>query len=283
MTSDTARELRAIAISISESPDMAAFGVSKGHLRHAMAETALFLLSTGKELAYGGDLRSQGFTDLLFELVLRYRRAGDSNARVVDYLAWPVHIRMATEELASRAENVASFARVVLLRKHGEPLAMEDRRALTPHEPDDAEWETGLTAMRQTMRSHSDARVLFGGRVEGYKGRMPGVGEEALLSLQAQQPVFLAGGFGGCARDIAETLGLVEAWSRSRTAWPGRHEFERYEQSDLRNGLTPDENQRLADTRHVDQAVALVLRGLHRLRIDSADSAASGDEEGAGA
>ena len=47
------------------------------------------------------------------------------------------------------------------------------------------------------MRQETRARIVLGGRVAGYKGRMPGIAEEALLSLQAQQPVFLLGGFGG--------------------------------------------------------------------------------------
>lgn len=57
------------------------------------------------------------------------------------------------------------------------------------------------------MMSDSDARVVIGGRVEGYKGAMPGIAEEVLLSLKAGKPIFLVGGFGGCTRDLAETLG----------------------------------------------------------------------------
>ena len=75
--------------------------------------------------------------------------------------------------------------------------------------------------MRRTMRGEIDARILMGGQVENYKGRMPGVAEEALLSLRSGQPVFLLGGLGGCARDIAETVGLADSWAGTRYAWPG--------------------------------------------------------------
>ena len=71
--------------------------------------------------------------------------------------------------------------------------------ALPSHAPDDGEWARGLTAMRRTMLLQSDARIVLGGRVEGYKGRLPAVAEETLLSLRAGQPVFVLGGFGGCA------------------------------------------------------------------------------------
>ena len=280
MTVLIARELRAIAMSISDSPDMGAFGLGDGHLRHATAEIALFLLSSGNNLAYGGDLRSHGFTELLFQLDLRYRRQGELGPKVVDYLAWPVHIRMNTDDLVSRARKTRGFVQLVLLGKHGEPLAMEERRALPSHEPDKAEWETGLTAMRRTMRSQSHARVVLGGRIDGYRGRMPGVAEEALLSLECQQPVFLVGGFGGCTRDIAETLELVDRWAGSRAKWPGRQEFDKYRQRDLRNGLTLGENRKLADTPHVDQAITLMLRGLHRLESDGAGIDTHEHEEG---
>ena len=118
--------------------------------------------------------------------------------------------------------------------------------------------------MRLVMRRETHARVVLGGRVSGYKGTMPGIAEEALLSLQKDQPLFLLGGFGGCTRDIAETLGLVERWAGSRRAWPGRDLFERFP-PELNNGLTEEENTTLARTPQIDQANVLVMRGLHRL------------------
>ena len=79
------------------------------------------------------------------------------------------------------------------------------------------EWSAGLTSMRRIMHAKADARVVLGGRVDGYKGTMPGIAEECLMSLKSGQPAFLLGGFGGCARDISETLGLVDCWASSLT------------------------------------------------------------------
>ena len=116
------------------------------------------------------------------------------------------------------------------------------------------------------MRKRIDARILLGGRVEGYKGRLPGIAEEALLSLQSGQPVFLLGGFGGCARDIAEALDLAPAWQGSREQWPGRSDFRGYGPESLRNGLSYEENRVLATTPYIDQSLPLILRGLRSLR-----------------
>ena len=272
MTSTVDMRASVVGVSVSESPDMAGLGLSDGHLRDATAEIATHLLASGASLAYGGDLRGGGFAELLFELIQRYRPQSDSvhETRVTDYLAWPVHIRMASSELQAIEQELRGAALLALLDIHGKRLAMEDRQELPTHEPNKHEWAEGLTAMRQLMREETDVRVLLGGRLDGYKGSMPGTAEEALLSLQSGQPVFLLGGFGGCARDIAETIGLVDTWAGSRSSWHGRTVFKDYTPEALNNGLALEENQVLARTPYIDEAVMLLLLGLHRLRNNKA-------------
>ena len=55
----------AVGVSVSESPDMQALGLSDDHLRDAMAEIALQVLASGTSLACGGDLQLHGFTEVL--------------------------------------------------------------------------------------------------------------------------------------------------------------------------------------------------------------------------
>ena len=279
MTVQEIDHARTIGISISDSPDMQILGLSHGHLRDAMTGVATHLLSSGDDLAYGGDLRYGGFTQVLLELVSRYTKERNvfisyhhedqekvgKLTRVINYFAWPVHIRFTNDELDALTEEVGDVAELMLLDLEGEAISLERRKAISPDDPDDAAWSNGLTAMRQAMAGRIDARIILGGRVEDFKGRMPGVAEEALLSLEAGQPVFLLGGFGGCARDIAETLALVDPWLGSREPWPGRSIFEKFGPESLLNGLSTEENRILAQTPHIDQALPLVLRGLRRL------------------
>lgn len=257
---------RTVAISTSDSPDVDALGLSEGHHREAVADLAMYLLASGASLAYGGDLRNPGFAELLFEMVMSYRQVGDTSTRVSDYLAWPVHISMAAGDLNEHSGDLPESVQLVLIDLDGRRMPMEARTALPSRVPTARQWSEGLTSMRQTMHGETDARVVMGGRVEGFRGRMPGIAEETLLSLQSGQPVYLLGGFGGCTRDIAETIGLVDAWAGSRSAWPSRRLFELYGPDDLNNGLSAEENRVLACTPHIDQAVTLVMRGLHRLR-----------------
>ena len=267
MTSPDTKTPTTVGISVSESPDLRALGLSDGHLHDAMAEIALHMLASGRSVAYGGDLRQHGFTELLFQLVGRYRNHPRHSGTIVvtDYLAWPVHIRMTSDELAAFSTEHAAAARLVFLGQDGARLAQEERLKLTAHEPADDEWAEGLTSMRVVMRRETQARIVLGGRVTGYKGNLPGIAEETYLSLQACQPIFVLGGFGGCARDIAETIGLVDRWAGSRSEWRGREVFRPYSPDDFHNGLSREENVVLARTPHIQEAVALVSRGLRRI------------------
>lgn len=257
-----------VAISTSESPDMPALGLSDEHLRDAMAEIARHLLALGARLVYGGDLRQHGFSELLFELVARHRRDagdGDEATGVTNYLAWPVHILQSVSTLESTVADLDGSAELVCLELDGTRLSMAERHRLASRQPTEDEWINGLTGMRRTMLAETNARIVLGGRVDRYKGAMPGIGEEALISLRDGQPLFLMGGFGGCARDIAETIGLVAPWAASRPSWAGRAAFGSFTAASLNNGLTDEENATLARTPHVDQAITLILRGLVRV------------------
>lgn len=255
---------RAIAVSVSDSPDTDGLGVSGDHVWDTFTELVIELLASGVDLAYGGDLRARGFTEVLFELAGRYCRPGQTTIRVTNYFAWPVHIRMSAGDLDDVAAHVDHVARLAFVGLNGAQMSTDERRPLPSHEPDESEWRLGLTSMRALMQTETSARISIGGQVENYKGKMPGIAEEALMSLKAKQPLFLVGGFGGCTRDVAETLALVDPW-RDRRDWPERHLFDDYSADDLMNGLTAEENQTLARTPFIGQARQLVMLGLHRL------------------
>ena len=168
-----------IGISISESPDMRFFGFTDGHVKDAKAAFAIYLLSSGATLAYGGDLLDRGFTRLIFDLVLRYRPREEA---VANYLAWPVHATMEADDIRERDEALRGFARLILLALDGSPIPCKEHRTVPASTVDDRKWCVGLTAMRKLMCAQTDARIVLGGKLDGYKGAMPGVAEETLLA-----------------------------------------------------------------------------------------------------
>ncbi|CAM5209430.1 hypothetical protein CDEF62S_06052 [Castellaniella defragrans] len=249
---------------------MTYLGLSTEHLRDAMTEIARHLLALGARLGYGGDLRAGGFSELLFELVQRHRRDvidEGSEVGIRNFLAWPVHLRMSFADVKQAADDLAGIAELVCLDEKGVRMSLSLRHQVQEREPSAAEWVGGLTAMRHTVQTESHARIVLGGRVENFKGSMPGIAEESLFSLKSGTPLFVLGGFGGCARDIAETLGLVAPWASSYREWTGRTHFSQFVPDSLRNGLTETENRILAKTPHIDQAIVLILKGLMNVDI----------------
>jgi hypothetical protein len=262
---DTFLDGSCIALSISESPDLAVMGLAKEHLEDAMTEIARHLIACGATLAYGGDLREGGFTELLFEIVNRYRATRDSDKILVsNYLAWPVHVSMDEGAIRAWQNALQGLARLVLLTEDGREIALADRGPAKAT-PGEAEWKRGLTAMRETMASHIKARIVLGGQTANYRGRLPGIAEEALIQMTRKAPLYVLGGFGGCARDLASLMGISQRdHSRSVTVgkWQGSETFRSFGAAHLNNGLSAEENRQLAETVYPDQAMALVLRGL---------------------
>ena len=258
-----------VAISISESPGMAPLGLATEHLVDAMAETARHLLALGARLAYGGDLRTGGFTELLYELIVRHRRdadLGDTRPAVMHYMPWPAHCSKPADEIRALADGLNGLVEIHCLDANGSDIPLTALDSRPSSAPTAEVIATSLSQMRMVMTQAVDGRVVLGGRVTGYQGRMPGIAEEALYSLRAGQPLFVLGGFGGCAGDIAESLGLASTSAASGSAtWPERTEFANFGPDSLNNGLDISENEVLARTVHVDQAVALLLRGLMRV------------------
>ena len=264
-------ESRVIAISVHDSPDLPLLGMGERHVHRARNCLATYLLCYGYRLAYDGDLRRRGFTEELFEIASRYDRLNglESNPSVTDYLAWPVWTAISRSDLRDLDERVKSVGKVVCLSSDGIELGSLDYPSSSPSESQVAD---AFTAMRMKMLCDADARIILGGRIEGHLGSTPDVAEEALISLRHRQPLYVLGGFGGCARDISATLRLSEPVSGTSTRfWNGRDEFIPFSGDVLvlNNGLDEDENSMLAETPYILRAVELVLRGLRRLARDT--------------
>ncbi len=129
----------------------------------------------------------------------------------------------------------------------------------------------------------------------GFKGKYPGLVEEALLTLQAKKPLFLLGSYGGASHAICQALqgqqpeALTESY-QSKNA-PYKSLLQKYNQriadqqldltpidyqvlcktfagigmKGLNNGLTNEENSALFSTVNVEEAIGLIMTGLAKL------------------
>lgn len=274
---DTLKGMR-VGVSVSESTDLLRLGLTESHLRLALGEIARSVLVLGGGLAYGGHLDPDGYTSFLTKELRRFARR---DRPLMICLAWPEHRRIRLSQLQAWQNELGLYGEVVYLSPDGESVDPAiDREESPVAEKDPEAMAHALTALRHFMGSQTHGRVLIGGKRARFQGRMPGLVEEAIIALEAHQPLFLVGGFGGVTLDIIhalqpdnaswmppyapveavdprceESLELMKDRTKAET-WAG-----------LNNGLTPDENRVLAVTHRPSEIASLVSLGLGRLTM----------------
>jgi hypothetical protein len=264
-----------IGISVSESPDLARLGLFEVHLRLAVAEIARCILVSGGTLAYGGYLAPEGYTSFLLKELHKYSRR---DRPLLVCLAWQEHRELALSEIEASRQDLGLYGRIVCLDPEGQEVDPREGRGEAPLAIDNSQVRTrALTGLRRYLCSQTQGRVLIGGKRDSFQGEFPGLIEEALLSMEARQPLYLAGGFGGVTADIAKALGVDDgAWLPRRLDEPAENPrlltgiarlgaLTRVKTwAGLDNGLTDGENRRLAASHRPSDIAALVSVGLGR-------------------
>lgn len=271
MADQTLPEVRpglTVGLSVSQSEDLARYGLTETHTRMALADVARAVLVADGRLIYGGHLQNNGYTTFLVREIERF---GRRNRPFTGYLPWSVHRRMHTDEITDRIEDLSVLGTYRFLDVDGSEVDPLEGRSPEPQEVDPSTERAALTAAREAMARVIDGRVALGGQRDNYKGRMPGVIEETLYAIRDGKPVFIAGGFGGATADMAIALEIdTDNWlgvDPART--PHLDELLEsthsagWEATD--NGLTLDENRRLAITYRASEVASLIVTGLSRL------------------
>jgi len=251
---------KTIALSVSPPQDLPERGMGPEHLIDALGEISRQLLALGARLMYGGDLREGGITRILFELAARYSPALAHKAEyapaIIDVVPHPTHAQLSVEQLSAWEADFASVAELRYMNRDDGVWSFATRPQDLTQIPGE-EWPAAFTAMRNYVLRNTDARVVLGGKTEGFLGRMPGVAEEALISAVAGQPLYVVGGFGGAAQSIAQSIAENEyvfaggSGQRYRVETP--------------NGLDRVGLRRLATSPHIDEVALLLTRGLAAL------------------
>lgn len=229
---------RKIALSMSESTDIESCGMDPAHLETCMVELSRFLLIEGATLVYGGFLGSESYTEKLFEVV----RANNSlegvepYERILNLRGWPLPRLPVGKRAELKHNTVEEMPRPTDVDESLHPDLVENPEFF-PAEKSPAHrfaWARGMTEMRayqaDVARSGVAARIVLGGTFgptwklgedgsrseKWYASRIPGVLEEIVLSIQAGQPVFLIGAFGGAAEMVID---LLRGEDREEASW----------------------------------------------------------------
>lgn len=265
-----------VGISVSESFDLERLGLLEDHLRLALGEIARCIVIAGGHLAYGGHLQPGGYTAFLIREVERYSRR---DGTLMLCLAWSEHRKLALSKIDADKSNLGLCGKIVCLDADGRETNPAENRGEEPAPiiTDPNIEAQSLTSLRRYMAQNTNGRVFIGGKQRDFKGAMPGLLEEAIFAIEACQPIYLAGGFGGVTADIARALSINDgSWLPQLTtaAAPDARLISGLEQllkmanaterKSLDNGLTPEENQKLAVSHRPSEIAALVSIGLGR-------------------
>ena len=264
-----------LGISVSGSADLERLGLLESHFRMALGEIARCVLLSGGQITYGGHLDPQGYTAFLMQELYRYSRR-DRPLHIC--LAWQEHRKLAINDINEYKNALGLYGDITCLDVDGnriDPVASRPKNPVP--ELDEGIRRRSLKSLRHYMAYNTDARIFLGGKREGFQGNMPGLVEEAVNALEARQPVYFVGGFGGVILDILKALEVDDtSWfpKREDTHVPDRRLTEslniltgirnRADWTGLENGLSDDENRKLAATHRPSEIAALISLGLGR-------------------
>nr|VFK80009.1 MAG: hypothetical protein BECKSD772D_GA0070982_10796 [Candidatus Kentron sp. SD] len=264
-----------LGISVSESADLARLGLMEDHFRIAIGEIARCVLASNGQLTYGGHLDTEGYTVFLMGELERYHR-GDHPFHIC--LAWSEHRRYPLDYLREQRQLLKSKGDITYLDVEGIPIDPAVGRTEEPvPEPNPIIQKQGLTALRRYMAKNTEGRIFIGGKRTDFTGNWPGLVEEVVFALEADQPIYLAGGFGGVTLDMVRALGIDDCdWfpGFSDGAAPDPRLTDGLERlariREKRGGKLPDnglddsENRQLAATHRPSEIATLIGLGLGR-------------------
>jgi hypothetical protein len=230
---------RVIALSISDTPDLARLGMADDEDTRILGALLTPLVFSGARIAYGGRIRPTARTNFTLEVstqlaeayrrtdiqlgrrpMIHYLRSRDAHREGPDALfAHVLRLGAASEiRLLSGETSLASLlpkGRIVDVRLGGRALgvsspgelaAIPELAAIFANQP-----PNDLPGMRTVMARETDARVLLGGRVSDTLGGVSGVVDEGLATLDVGKPLLIVGAAGGSSREAGGALGLVDA------------------------------------------------------------------------
>jgi len=275
-----------VGVSVSDNEDLELLGYSTLHIKDLTIEIVRYLLINHLTVVYGGDFRRDGYTRIFSELAYLYRPLQDNDrSSFENYSAFPIYLGLTKEDKLMLANANALLIKVPPPEGLGaDPDKFADNKTLASKYI----VARSSTKMREEMIAATVARILVGGKLGSYGGKIPGVIEEASITLRRGKPLYLAGGFGGASRELAdalqgkpfsyqhndfhqtaEYLAFVSYFNEQLPGDPIDPEkesayFTSYTMEKLaqNNGLTVEENVRLFETPHISEIIFLIFKGL---------------------
>ncbi len=230
----TEHQDKAVALSIGDAPDRGKLGFPAGEVHRVLFTICTAFVRNGYHIWYAGDLRPGGVTLRMFEF-LKGTYAGQDWIPFTNVLPGHVVRRSTFADLAVAAKAARGIAEIKLslaedlielnliegelwVGPKANSLRLSDEASLREwlgRFPEQNAVEA-LTAARKSVSVKTAGRVSMGGRMglvgrtdDTYEGEMPGIAQEAILTLEAGAIYAPLAAFGGATRDVAISLGLL--------------------------------------------------------------------------
>jgi len=278
---------RKIGLSISSpsKDDFILNGQIEANLVHLSEQITKQILSNGGTIIYGGDLRENGYTRLMFEEAkIAKDRLKIKGKNIESYIAWPRYCKSEIDLASIKADSITVATIEECYPPESVMTHIKDLDAPLPINDENYRLVNSicLTDVREKIVQRHDVAICIGGVHSGYSGSMPGILEEIYLSVKNNKPLYLLGGFGGLTKNVCDMI-LTKIIPKEFTVkWQidkneGYSKFlEKIEvdyeniattllNHEIKNGLSIEDNKSLFETQFVDEAIHLIFKGLNVL------------------
>jgi hypothetical protein len=268
-----------VGISISESEEMERLGFDRREMNRCVVRLSELLLAAGARLAFGHDWRPGGVMEAVAALAVRYfrvRRDAEgrplSKAPIINRVEWMRQPFLAEVQRRDPGVSELSAAQSPPIARLLEGIvdARAARQSPSSSSSPEQAIADGLTEMRKELAELCHLRICLGGKVVGYSGRIPGIVEEACLTLERGRPVLASTVFGGASRVVVCGLSnfnvpIPQSWSALRFD-PGKEakDIQRAAEQVEVAPLDAAERERLWTSTSIEVCLDLCLRGAVR-------------------
>ncbi|MDR0605063.1 MAG: TIR domain-containing protein [Bacteroidales bacterium] len=240
-----------IGLSISETNIIGNIARTNIHLTTFYIELCRYLLAADANLLYTGDVNYNGkinFLTTLQELISNYCFNPEKVNRII------IHHLPSTNITEEQKMELLPYFQFIEVETNNIKLKKTDQI------------RANLTALRTQVNVITDARIVMGGKTQGYSGRCPGVLEEAYIALSTNKPIYVLGAYGGVAELVMKYLAgenLTDVIDEEIASYFNSIGF-----GNLHNGLSKKENIELSSCEDIHRSIALILQGLKKIATE---------------
>ncbi|HVR46905.1 MAG TPA: hypothetical protein VMT95_09785 [Candidatus Binatia bacterium] len=290
-----------INLSVSESLDSAERGFPTWQVNRVSLQLVSALFGQGMTVVFGHDWRQDGVMEAMLSFAQQMRAPvglSEDDARVLgepmlrNILAWPDVPSLSADDIDALSPTLQIEGPVL-----PEDLREEAQRVSGMTATSEFKYvrARALTYLRRRLTGECTARLCLGGRLSGSQGFLPGVLEEAVLSLDSHRPLYMSDLFGGASQEIIWAIegkpmpksfcpdfkafetplqfadGVEASRFQSRAEiWDALQNFDEPSIAET-NKLSIEQQRELFHTSSVDRLTELLLIGLSHLRQPDQD------------